>query len=76
MKSRSDFYLPEFHGRVFTRSEILSIVKRKGYLEKDWHPGLPPFLGARQRSPGLESGAIDGYIKIKENCRLFRQPKP
>ena len=39
-----DFYLPEFHGKVFTRSEILSIVKHKGDPEKDWLPRLPPFL--------------------------------
>lgn len=37
-----DLYLPEYHGKVFTRKEILSIVKKKGNPEKDWHTNLPP----------------------------------
>ena len=40
----ADFYLPEFHGKVFTRNEILSIVKSKGNPEKDWQTYLPPTL--------------------------------
>lgn len=39
-----DYYLPELHGKVFTRNEILDIVKSKGDPEKDWLPKLPPFL--------------------------------
>lgn len=40
----SDYYLPEFHGKVFTRKEILEIVDRKGDPETDWGVKLPPRL--------------------------------
>ena len=39
-----EFYLPDLHGKVFTRKEILSIVKSKGDPEKDWQINLPPTL--------------------------------
>jgi hypothetical protein len=34
-------YLPELHGQVFTRAEILSLVAGRG-LPEDWQTGLPP----------------------------------
>jgi hypothetical protein len=40
----AEFYMPELHGKVFTRKEILSIVKSKGDPEKDWQSNLPPTL--------------------------------
>jgi hypothetical protein len=40
----SDLYLPEFHGKVFTRTEILAIVDHYGDPEKDWQIQLPPLL--------------------------------
>jgi hypothetical protein len=40
----STFYLPEFHGKVFTRKEILAIVDRMGDPETDWGSNLPPGL--------------------------------
>jgi len=39
-----EYYLAELHGKVFTRGEILAIVKEKGDPEKDWHTNLPPTL--------------------------------
>jgi hypothetical protein len=38
----TDYYLPELHGKVFTRNEILCIVKCKGDPEKDWQTKLSP----------------------------------
>jgi hypothetical protein len=40
----SDLYLPELHGKVFTRKEILAIVDHHGDPEKDWQVPLPPSL--------------------------------
>ena len=43
-----DFSLPEFHGKVFTRNEILSIVKSKGIQKRigkqTFHPYWRPIL--------------------------------
>lgn len=39
-----EYYMPEFHGQVFTRAEILSIVAQKGMPEDDWHTNLPEDL--------------------------------
>lgn len=50
-----DFYLPDFHGKVFTRKEILAIVKHKGDPEKDWQSNLPstlaPYIEAQVWNP-------------------------
>jgi hypothetical protein len=40
----AEYYLPEFHGKVFTLSEILSIVETKGFPEEKWETGLPSHL--------------------------------
>ena len=40
----SAFHLPEFHGKVFTRKEILAIIERMGDPEKGWGRNLPPGL--------------------------------
>ena len=38
------YYLPDYHGKVFTLSEILSIVGEKGLPEEDWETNLPSDL--------------------------------
>jgi hypothetical protein len=47
----SEYYMPEYHGKVFTISEILSIVTSKGLPEKDWETSLPndmpPYIEAQ-----------------------------
>jgi hypothetical protein len=40
----SVLYLPEFHGKVFTRREILALVDRMGDPEGGWGRNLPPEL--------------------------------
>ena len=40
----SEYYLPELHGRVFTRTEILSIVEARGLPEQEWETNLPSHL--------------------------------
>ena len=39
-----EYYQPELHGKVFTRSEILALVEKKGMPEEDWEPKLPKSL--------------------------------
>jgi hypothetical protein len=47
----NDLYLPDLHGKVFTLSEILSLVAEKGLPEKDWKTNLPgdlaPYIEAQ-----------------------------
>ena len=40
----TEYYLPEYHGKIFTVSEILSIVEAKGLPEDEWETGLPNHL--------------------------------
>ena len=40
----AQFYMPEYHGKIFTISEILAIVEAKGLPEESWETGLPPDL--------------------------------
>ena len=37
----SEYYQPEYHGKVFLLSEILSIIKEKGEPVEDWWGKLP-----------------------------------
>jgi hypothetical protein len=39
-----EYYQPEYHGKVFTISEILSIVEAKGLPEEEWKTNLPSYL--------------------------------
>lgn len=39
-----EYYLPDYHGKVFTLSEILSIVREKGLPEETWETNLPGHL--------------------------------
>ena len=37
-------YQPDYHGKVFTRSEILAIVEEKGLPEAGWETNVPDHL--------------------------------
>lgn len=39
-----EYYIADYHGKVFTLSEILSITREKGMPEEDWHTNLPDHL--------------------------------
>ncbi len=39
-----EYYQPDYHGRVFMRSEILAIVAERGLPEDGWEPRLPDHL--------------------------------
>jgi hypothetical protein len=40
----AEYYQPDYHGKVFTRSEILAIVAVRGMPEEGWEPRLPDDL--------------------------------
>lgn len=46
-----EYYQPEYHGKVFTLSEIYSIIEERELLEKDWWGNLPddfiPYIEAQ-----------------------------
>ena len=56
-----DYYLPEYHGKVFTIPEILAIVEANG-LPEEWTTALPSHVGRYieaqvwNRQPLLEYG--------------------
>ena len=39
-----EYYQPELHGKIFTISEILSIVALRGLPEEAWETNLPDYL--------------------------------
>jgi hypothetical protein len=39
-----EYYLPGYHGKIFTLSEILAIVEEKGLPEDAWKTDLPAYL--------------------------------
>jgi hypothetical protein len=39
-----EYYQPDYHGKVFTRSEMLAIVAARGMPEDGWEPRLPDHL--------------------------------
>jgi hypothetical protein len=40
----AEYYQPEYHGQVFTLSEIQAIVEAKGLPEEEWATNLPETL--------------------------------
>ena len=42
----SALYQPDYHGKVFTLSEILLIVEEKGFPEEEWEFMLPSNIGS------------------------------
>lgn len=38
------YYRPDLHGHIFTRGEILALVREHGMPEAGWQPALPPDL--------------------------------
>lgn len=63
-KRPAEYYQPDLHGQVFTRSEILVIVAARGLPEDGWQPRLPdqlaPYIEAQvwNRQPLLAYQAL------------------
>jgi len=51
LEKPAEYYDPEYHGKVFTLSEILAIVNEKGFPEDEWDTNLPgnlaPYIEAQ-----------------------------
>lgn len=44
MRKNPDYYLPEYHGKVFLLPEILEILQVNGLPGETWGNSLPPFF--------------------------------
>ena len=73
-----EYYLPEYHGKVFTVSEILSIVEAKGLPEEEWDTNLPsdfaPYIEAQvwNHEPLMEYNRI---VNPAARCEAPGQPR-
>jgi hypothetical protein len=61
-----EYYLPDYHGKVFTRSEILSIVEMKGLPEEAWETHLPSNL-----APYIEAQVWNHKPLLEYKRRLY-----
>jgi hypothetical protein len=43
-QKESKYYLPDYHGKLFTLPEILSIVESNGLPGERWGTNLPSYL--------------------------------
>ncbi len=58
-----EYYLPEYHGKVFTLKEILAVIREKGLPEETWNIKIPKDTGA--------------YIEAQVwNCRMLEKFNP
>ena len=56
-----EYYMPDYHGKIFTRAEILAIVAEKGVPEDCWDTHLPDTLAPY----------IEGQVWNHEVLRAF-----
>lgn len=59
----SEYYLPEYHGKVFTLPEILAIVEAKGLPEEDWETSLPADLAPYIEAQVWNHALLEEYKK-------------
>jgi hypothetical protein len=66
-----EYYQAELHGIVFTLSEILTIVEKKGMPEEDWGTNLPKSL-----APYIEAQIWNHELlfEYRENESIAAQP--
>jgi hypothetical protein len=58
----SDYYLPEYHGKVFTLTEIMAIVTEKGLPENTWKIKLPKDTGAYIEAQVWNRKLLEKYV--------------
>jgi hypothetical protein len=61
-----EYYLPDYHGKVFTLSEILSIVESKGLPEEAWETNLPSNL-----APYIEAQVWNHKLRLEYKRQLY-----
>ena len=69
---KSVFYMPEFHGKVFTRKEILAMVNRMGDPEGGWGRNLPFDLAPYIEALVEFSSAEKMVVKLSCTLNAFR----
>ena len=57
----AEVYLPGFHGKIFTLSEILAIVNRYGLPEDGWETNLPNTLAPYIEAQGWRHGLLQEF---------------
>jgi hypothetical protein len=61
-----EYYLPDYHGKIFTRSEILAIVEMKGLPEEAWETNLPSNL-----APYIEAQVWNHKLLLEYKRQLY-----
>lgn len=64
-----EYYQAELHGKVFTLSEILTIVEKKGLPEEDWEIKLPKSLAPYIEAQVWNHKLLSGY---REQMKAWR----
>jgi hypothetical protein len=59
----AEYYQPDYHGKVFTRSEILAVVAGRGLPEDGWEPRLPDHLAPYIEAQVWNRGPMLAYLK-------------
>jgi hypothetical protein len=57
----AEYYRPEYHGKVFTLSEILGIVEKNGMPEEGWKINLPKATGSYIEAQVWNHKLLSGY---------------
>ena len=55
------YYLPDYHGKVFTRTEIIAIVEERGFPEDSWNVPLPDNFGAYIEAQVWNHEVLEAY---------------
>jgi hypothetical protein len=58
-----EYYQPEYHGKVFTLSEIFTLIKQKGTPGEGWWGKLPPDF-----FPYIEAQVWNHKIPMRHSC--------
>lgn len=69
MEKPAEFYMPEYHGRIFTLSEIQEIIEAKGLPEDGWAINLPDSM-----APYIEAQVWNHVKLIEYHNRLIDGP--
>ena len=67
-----EYYQADLHGKIFTISEILSIVEKKGMPEEDWETNLPRDLTPYIEAQVWNHKLLEEFINRKKSKRPVR----
>ncbi len=65
-----EFYQAELHGHIFTLTEILLLVEKRGMPEEEWEPALPRYL-----APYIEA-QVWNHGRLAEYWRKMQAQQP